>query len=100
MPRDGIERRLGLPMPAGVFDVIDHPDDPVTRPVEVLAWVTGRANGRSSRANRNTKARRRRRRRRPPAAVRGVPTAPDQILVEIVDQVYLPLIRGHQPTIP
>jgi AcrR family transcriptional regulator len=32
--------------------------------------------------------------------VRGVPAAPDRVLVEIVDQVYLPLIRGHQPTIP
>jgi hypothetical protein len=25
--------------------------------------------------------------------VRGVPTAPDDVLVEIVDEVYLPLIR-------
>ena len=26
--------------------------------------------------------------------VRGVPTAPDDVLVEIVDEVYLPLVRG------
>jgi len=26
---------------------------------------------------------------------RGIPTAPDEVLVEIVDQVYLPLIRGR-----
>ena len=32
--------------------------------------------------------------------VRGVPTAPDEVLVEIVDQVYLPLIRGQESTIP
>lgn len=27
--------------------------------------------------------------------VRGVPTAPDEVLVEIVDQVYLPLVGGR-----
>ncbi|MEU3166726.1 TetR/AcrR family transcriptional regulator [Streptosporangium sp. NPDC006930] len=27
---------------------------------------------------------------------RGVPTVPDSVLVEIVDEVYLPLIRGHR----
>ncbi|WP_380283043.1 TetR/AcrR family transcriptional regulator [Kitasatospora purpeofusca] len=27
--------------------------------------------------------------------VRGVPTAPDEVLVEIVDEVYLPLVRGR-----
>ncbi|GIH33095.1 TetR family transcriptional regulator [Microbispora amethystogenes] len=27
--------------------------------------------------------------------VRGVPTAPDDVLVEIVDEVYLPLVRGR-----
>jgi AcrR family transcriptional regulator len=27
--------------------------------------------------------------------VRGVPTAPDSVLVEIVDEVYLPLVRGR-----
>lgn len=27
--------------------------------------------------------------------VRGVPTAPDEVLVEIVDEVYLPLLRGR-----
>ncbi|MEU9472536.1 hypothetical protein AB0D78_39360 [Streptomyces avermitilis] len=27
--------------------------------------------------------------------VRGVPTAPDDVLVEIVDEVYLPMIRGR-----
>jgi AcrR family transcriptional regulator len=26
---------------------------------------------------------------------RGIPTAPDQVLVEIVDEVYLPLVRGR-----
>jgi hypothetical protein len=26
---------------------------------------------------------------------RGMPTAPDQVLVEIVDEVYLPLVRGR-----
>ncbi|MEU3573190.1 TetR/AcrR family transcriptional regulator [Kitasatospora sp. NPDC036755] len=29
--------------------------------------------------------------------VRGVPTAPDDVLVEIVDEVYLPLVRGRAP---
>ncbi|MFD7579600.1 TetR/AcrR family transcriptional regulator [Kitasatospora sp. NPDC059803] len=29
--------------------------------------------------------------------VRGVPTAPDDVLVEIVDEVYLPLIRRRGP---
>ncbi|MBD0672481.1 TetR/AcrR family transcriptional regulator [Streptomyces sp. CBMA156] len=29
--------------------------------------------------------------------VRGVPTAPDDVLVEIVDEVYLPLVRGRRP---
>ncbi|MCK7627808.1 TetR/AcrR family transcriptional regulator [Streptomyces sp. RS10V-4] len=27
--------------------------------------------------------------------VRGTPTAPDEVLVEIVDEVYLPLVRGR-----
>ncbi|MET8028556.1 TetR/AcrR family transcriptional regulator [Streptomyces avermitilis] len=27
--------------------------------------------------------------------VRGVPTAPDDVLVEIVDEVYLPMVRGR-----
>lgn len=27
--------------------------------------------------------------------VRGVPTVPDEVLVEIVDEVYLPLVRGR-----
>ena len=27
---------------------------------------------------------------------RGIPTAPDGVLVEIVDEVYLPLLRGRQ----
>lgn len=27
--------------------------------------------------------------------VRGVPSAPDEVLVEIVDEVYLPLVRGR-----
>ena len=26
---------------------------------------------------------------------RGIPTAPDHVLVEIVDEVYLPLVRGR-----
>lgn len=30
--------------------------------------------------------------------VRGVPTAPDNVLVEIVDEVYLPLVRRRGPT--
>ncbi|SEM42377.1 TetR/AcrR family transcriptional regulator [Nonomuraea pusilla] len=29
--------------------------------------------------------------------VRGVPTAPDDVLVEIVDEVYLPLVRRRGP---
>lgn len=29
---------------------------------------------------------------------RGVPTAPDEVLIEIVDEVYLPLVRGRGPT--
>ncbi|WP_106401035.1 TetR/AcrR family transcriptional regulator [Actinocorallia populi] len=29
--------------------------------------------------------------------VRGVPTAPDEVLVEIVDEVYLPLVRRRGP---
>jgi AcrR family transcriptional regulator len=28
---------------------------------------------------------------------RGIPTAPDHVLVEIVDEVYLPLVRGRSP---
>ncbi len=32
--------------------------------------------------------------------VRGQPSAPDAVLVEIVDEVYLPLIRGRRPAIP
>ena len=28
---------------------------------------------------------------------RGIPTAPDHVLVEIVDEVYLPLVRGRAP---
>jgi AcrR family transcriptional regulator len=32
--------------------------------------------------------------------VRGQPSAPDAVLVDIVDEVYLPLIRGHRPAIP
>lgn len=32
---------------------------------------------------------------------RGVTTVPDNVLVEIVDEVYLPLIRGRaRPTSP
>ncbi|MER6946004.1 TetR/AcrR family transcriptional regulator [Nonomuraea sp. NPDC000554] len=31
--------------------------------------------------------------------VRGVPTAPDDVLVEIVDEVYLPLVRRRGPTL-
>ena len=30
--------------------------------------------------------------------VRGYPTVPDDVLVEIVDEVYLPLIRGRGPS--
>jgi AcrR family transcriptional regulator len=30
--------------------------------------------------------------------MRGVPTAPDEVLVEIVDEVYLPLVRGRGAT--
>jgi AcrR family transcriptional regulator len=30
--------------------------------------------------------------------MRGVPTAPDDVLVEIVDEVYLPLVRQRGPT--
>jgi hypothetical protein len=26
---------------------------------------------------------------------RGAPTAPDHVLVELVDEVYLPLVRGR-----
>jgi len=29
--------------------------------------------------------------------VRGAPTAPDDVLVEIVDEVYLPLVRQRRP---
>ena len=29
--------------------------------------------------------------------VRGVPTAPDDVLVEITDEVYLPLVRQRRP---
>ncbi|MFJ6570130.1 TetR/AcrR family transcriptional regulator [Streptomyces sp. NPDC091292] len=29
---------------------------------------------------------------------RGTPTAPDDVLIDIVDEVYLPLIRGRTPT--
>ncbi|MFI8182202.1 hypothetical protein OG539_39065 [Actinacidiphila glaucinigra] len=47
----------------------------------------------------------RRRRRRPVAVVllrdgfvvRGVPSAPDDVLVEIVDDAYLRLVRRHGP---
>src|SRR5262245_26488285 len=28
---------------------------------------------------------------------RGIPTAPDDVLIEIVDEVYLPLVRGRGP---
>jgi hypothetical protein len=28
---------------------------------------------------------------------RGMPTAPDHVLVEIVDEVFVPLIRGREP---
>ena len=28
-------------------------------------------------------------------AMRGVPSVPDEVLVEIVDEVFLPLVRGH-----
>ncbi|AVT37755.1 TetR/AcrR family transcriptional regulator [Plantactinospora sp. BB1] len=28
-------------------------------------------------------------------ATRGVPSVPDEVLVEIVDEVFLPLVRGH-----
>lgn len=31
---------------------------------------------------------------------RGTPTVPDSVLVEIVDEVYLPLIRGRRPNPP
>ncbi|WP_067126864.1 TetR/AcrR family transcriptional regulator [Microtetraspora malaysiensis] len=30
--------------------------------------------------------------------VRGVPTAPDDVLIEIVDEVFLPLVRRRGPT--
>ncbi|RJL35530.1 TetR/AcrR family transcriptional regulator [Bailinhaonella thermotolerans] len=30
--------------------------------------------------------------------VRGVPAAPDEVIVEIVDEVYLPLVRGRAPS--
>ncbi|WP_218019181.1 hypothetical protein [Nocardia niwae] len=29
--------------------------------------------------------------------VRGAPTAPDDVLIDLVDEVYLPLIRGREP---
>jgi len=29
---------------------------------------------------------------------RGIPTAPDHVLVEIVDEVYVPLVRGRSTT--
>jgi AcrR family transcriptional regulator len=32
--------------------------------------------------------------------VRGAPTAPDDVLVDIVDEVYLPLIRRRDPATP
>lgn len=32
--------------------------------------------------------------------VRGVPAAPDDVLVEIVDEVYLPLVRRRDPATP
>ncbi|MBO0918246.1 TetR/AcrR family transcriptional regulator [Streptomyces laculatispora] len=32
--------------------------------------------------------------------VRGVPTAPDDVLVEITDEVYLPLVRQRGPATP
>jgi hypothetical protein len=31
--------------------------------------------------------------------MRGIPTAPDEVLVEIIDQVYLPLVQ-HRNTSP
>jgi len=31
---------------------------------------------------------------------RGAPTVPDGVLVEIVDEVYLPLVRGRGPGPP
>jgi AcrR family transcriptional regulator len=30
---------------------------------------------------------------------RGIPTAPDTVLVDIVDEVYVPLVRGRSPTV-
>ncbi|WP_373321810.1 hypothetical protein [Micromonospora okii] len=27
-------------------------------------------------------------------AMRGIPSVPDEVLVEIVDEVFLPLVRG------
>lgn len=30
-------------------------------------------------------------------AVRGIPSVPDAVLVEIVDEVFLPLVRGRRP---
>jgi len=29
--------------------------------------------------------------------VRGVPSAPDEVLIEIVDEVFLPLVRHRGP---
>ncbi len=28
-------------------------------------------------------------------AMRGIPSVPDEVLIEIVDEVFLPLVRGH-----
>jgi len=28
-------------------------------------------------------------------ALRGVPAVPDEVLVEIVDEIFLPLVRGR-----
>ncbi|MFI6777624.1 hypothetical protein [Nocardia sp. NPDC050412] len=30
--------------------------------------------------------------------LRGVPAAPDDVLIEIVDEVYLPLVRQRWPS--
>ncbi|WP_245730173.1 hypothetical protein [Micromonospora pallida] len=31
-------------------------------------------------------------------ALRGVPAVPDEVLVEIVDEIFLPLVRGRGGT--
>jgi len=28
-------------------------------------------------------------------AMRGIPSVPDEVLIEIVDEVFLPLVRGR-----